>query len=227
MYGVVYVITNTVSGKRYVGQTTLEPEKRWLAHVATAAKNPNKMPIASAIRTYGPGAFRFEVVEQCDGRAALDAAEDRWIAELGTLVPAGYNLKTGGGGRKHHADTRRKMSASRLGRRPSAETIQKARQRMLGVSPSAETRAKISASLAGRKADPEAIAKTAAALRGRRRPAEHVAPMHDAIRGKPKSDEHRAKLAAANRGKKASDETRRKMAETQRARWAARKAGGA
>ena len=51
-FGVVYLITNTVNGKVYVGQTINGLSKRWKGH-KNDVRNGSQNPLHRAIRKYG------------------------------------------------------------------------------------------------------------------------------------------------------------------------------
>src|SRR5688572_11673775 len=88
----VYLVTNTVNGKRYVGLSS-NIGRRWWEH-----RNPKQgcaTVIHRAIKKYGVEAFEFSVLELCE-RQMLDERERHWIAALGTLAPSGYNRTAGG-----------------------------------------------------------------------------------------------------------------------------------
>jgi len=58
---IIYAITNTVNGKRYIGMTSKPLAKRWAAH-KTDARCDASTTIAKAIRKHGEVNFRIEVV---------------------------------------------------------------------------------------------------------------------------------------------------------------------
>lgn len=76
----------------YVGQTDQKLKKRMQGH-----KTPLSgcIGIANAIRKYGVGAFKVEVLEVDVPKSDLNAAEMRWIAEKDTWHN-GYNCGPGG-----------------------------------------------------------------------------------------------------------------------------------
>lgn len=96
----IYVVTNTVNGKQYVGQTKRDPKTRWKQHVQNAKHveskpNTNCRVFGRAINKYGAGVFRVEVIIQCN-EAHADMYEQRLIAAYRTQVPHGYNVASGG-----------------------------------------------------------------------------------------------------------------------------------
>lgn len=95
-FGVIYVFTNAVNGKQYVGQTVAkDPDKYCKGHIRDS-RYGSKKAFHAAIRKHGERNFTFEIVLSCFDKAALDYAEDHFITELDTLAPNGYNIKTGG-----------------------------------------------------------------------------------------------------------------------------------
>jgi group I intron endonuclease len=234
--GCIYVITNTVNGKQYVGQTTRTLEERWQKHVSYAFHSEPRSPrLASAIKHYGPEAFGVSVLEWCDSRDALDAAEKHWIGTLGTLHPSGYNLQGGGQGpgykgvkgrtfspehrakiaanrkgKKASPEAKAKMSAAQRGRKASPETIERMRLAQTGRTQSAETRAKLSALRKGRKLAPEHVEKMRRALTGRPLSAETKAKL--CARIKERTPEVEERRLAALRARVSSPEYRQKKA---------------
>lgn len=101
--GSIYIITNKVNGKRYVGQTAKDPEQRWCDYSRKLTPKQSKRPrlIEAAIMKYGLENFSFDVIETCD-EAMLDAREMHWISELGTywVDGCGYNMTHGGHGQR-------------------------------------------------------------------------------------------------------------------------------
>ena len=98
-FGVIYVLTNLLNGKQYVGKTKLKDHtQRWDAHIKAALKGKSKHCIHLAIRKYGVESFSAEVIQHCRTLDTLNAAECRWIKKLNTLAPHGYNMTKGGDG---------------------------------------------------------------------------------------------------------------------------------
>ena len=104
--GYIYKITNRIDKKIYVGQTIRDVEERWKAHLH---KGSNCRYLSSAIKKYGVDNFEFKLV--CitfDNQ--LDDMEIKYIKQYNSLVPNGYNLRIGGNGGRHHAETKQKIS---------------------------------------------------------------------------------------------------------------------
>lgn len=197
-YGEVYVVTNTVNGKRYVGQTTQGAAVRWSHHRGRAGCDP--WAFSRALKKYGCGAFTWEVVDTAADQAELDGKETLWIAYFKCVSPNGYNLTTGGLGGKPSEETRRKQSAQRLGKPHTVEWNRKIgdanRTRVWTV----EARVKVGDSRRGRKQPPNAVATVAASNTGRKRSAETKEKIRQALLGKTgrvHSAETKAKISAA------------------------------
>lgn len=123
---IVYLITNIINGKQYVGKTVRSLNIRWREHVKAARENePLSMLIVRAIKKYGKESFKHKILEECSNEDELNEREIFWIKELGTFG-GGYNLTKGGDGMsgyKHSDETRQKMSKTRKGRKLSPEHV--------------------------------------------------------------------------------------------------------
>lgn len=109
--GIIYLITHTASGKKYVGQTLSHRKNhnryrpfgadgRFRDHISEALNNTKKKQctyLNNAIRLYGADAFTVSVIETCE-RESLDIRECYYITEYASLFPLGYNLTGGGRG---------------------------------------------------------------------------------------------------------------------------------
>ena len=128
MLGIIYCATNTVNGKRYVGQTVRSLKRRWQFHLKSA-KDGSECTLHRAIRKYGAEAFKVEQIDFAESPEDLNEKEVRYILLLKTLTPNGYNLTRGGEGSvgySHSEEIRQRMSKVAQFRPPvSAETRQK------------------------------------------------------------------------------------------------------
>lgn len=94
----IYLITNNVNGKMYVGKT-LQPNvnKRFREHLRDSRRDKKRnRPLYAAIRKYGEGSFSVSVVEECAPGEASDR-EVFWINHYDTYRN-GYNATLGGDG---------------------------------------------------------------------------------------------------------------------------------
>lgn len=105
--GSIYLITNQVDGKQYVGQTI---EHDPFIRINTHFKPTNKKyPLYNAIRKYGREVFSVEIIWKCPDQGSLNASEIAFIALFDSLCPKGYNLRLGGSRGKHNPETIKKM----------------------------------------------------------------------------------------------------------------------
>ena len=102
----IYMLTNTVNGKKYVGKTN-NWVKRWNKHCSKSCD----MLISRSIRKHGADNFTMEVLEKTSEQL-VDWREIYWIAIKDTMHPNGYNLTYGGdGGNKLVGKTEEEMVA--------------------------------------------------------------------------------------------------------------------
>jgi group I intron endonuclease len=118
MLYVIYLITNLINNKKYVGQTKQgREEKRWQEH-SIYTVNDNKI-LHNAIRKYGKENFEFKVVEFNISEALIDEREQYYIKYYNTfyLNGQGYNMTEGGQGIHgyvHTEDTKQRIKESNL-----------------------------------------------------------------------------------------------------------------
>ena len=161
--GIVYVYTNTINGKQYVGETTQEDKRKW-EHLYTATVNVNKAKTSKfyrAIRKYGYDKFTYEVLYKFEStdkdlvKETIRLKEIEYI-ELFDTYKNGYNSTIGGGGAgfvKHTDEAKKKMSdfqKNRVRKPHSQETKDKIAQNNRIRVVSQETKDKISNSLKNR-----------------------------------------------------------------------------
>lgn len=88
----IYRITNLINGKIYVGQTKQILKERFQQHCLSK----NNMLISRAIKKYGKENFKIEILETCINLEELNNSEIKWIKDLNSLNPNGYNVLEGG-----------------------------------------------------------------------------------------------------------------------------------
>lgn len=158
----IYLVTNKINGKQYVGQHKYDGvglDKRYIGSGVLLHK---------AYDRYGIENFTMELLEECSDED-LNPLEQLYIEHYNTLKPNGYNLTKGGDGVygfTFSPESIEKLSLSHKGKRLSPETIEKMRQSRIGHITSDETKQKISNALTGRKFSEERCKNISNALLG-------------------------------------------------------------
>lgn len=132
----VYLITNKINGKMYVGQTSYTLECRWSEHVSLS-KSKVLYTLQKAIRKYGEENFAIETLHVCESKEEMDFAEMFYIALLNTKVSCGYNLTDGGDGckgHKHSEESRAKIKESRAKQVIGKRSEETRRKMSIGIS---------------------------------------------------------------------------------------------
>lgn len=98
----IYVITNDINGKQYVGKTNHSIEYRFKQHINDSYKQKcGKRPLYIAMNKYGIEHFHITILEECRAEDAADR-EIYWIDKLNTYSHNGYNATCGGDSRKYY-----------------------------------------------------------------------------------------------------------------------------
>lgn len=181
MATIIYLVTNRVTGKMYIGLTCQPIQRRWRAHVQLARKGL-KTALSAAILKYGAEAFSIIQVATCLSRDVAGKVEADLIRQHGTKAPRGYNLTDGGEGVAGlPREIIERTAAKNRGRKHSDESRALIALAGTGRLKSAQARLAISASRSGKPLSSEHRAKLSAAKLGRRMP--------------PRSDEHRSRIS--------------------------------
>ena len=190
----LYVHTNKVNGKKYVGITN-NIDERWrhngIAYKPYSGDNPR--PFWNAICKYGFDSFEHEVV--LSGLTFKEACEleKRYISDLGTRDRSkGYNVAEGGNGGKIYKEHPRGM----LGKHHSQEKRDKQRELL--------QKNKDAGLMAWKHGHPRGML-------GKHHTPEHNAMMSEKMKGRAISEETRRKMAEAAKGRKKSEEELRKI----------------
>jgi group I intron endonuclease len=159
----VYVITNIVNGKQYVGITS-NLKMRWYRHQKANGSSP---ALHAAIKNYGIKNFAFTHVMDVFNFEHAKEIEMELIVSKGTKAPQGYNLTDGGEGLLGLArseETKKKIGEASKNRHHSPENIKSMSEKQKGVAKgpfSQEHKAKLSAAAkkqwAAKKASTEII----------------------------------------------------------------------
>ena len=183
-YGFVYLITNTVSGRKYIGRKfyhTYRKRKRvresnWRVYAGSCK------PLKEDMKRLGKDKFTFEIICNYKTRGGVVSGEVHFQTDNDVLspelLPCGERLYYNGqvGSVKfvtpefHSAETRAKIAAAGVGRTHSAETRAKIGAARIGTPLSNEHRANISAAHMGKTLSAEHRANISAAQEGEKNP---------------------------------------------------------
>lgn len=218
----VYMITNTTTGKFYVGSSK-NCRNRWRSHVSMlrSGKSPC-VHLQNAWNKYGECSFCVSIIEET---SAYKQAEQGYIDSLKPAYNIATSVTSAMLGRKHTEGTKSKMrtsatgrtisepartamSAAATGRKHSQESIEKMRIAHAGQSPSMTNRA---ATVARNKLGLSDVSR---------------AKIRAALIGRKLSEETVAKRSATNTGSKRSPEARARMSAAQKARFSKEKTNG-
>ena len=123
---VVYLRTNLVNGKQYVGQTSrfANRNSKW--------KKLNELYSSKILYEdrikYGLENFKCDILAVCDSQEDAWELEKKYIKEYNTKYPNGYNMSDGGAGVPNvfvSEETRKKLSETLSGLKRNDETKQK------------------------------------------------------------------------------------------------------
>lgn len=138
----VYLTTNIISGKQYVGDHTINSkEKRYYIGSGEA--------FLDAVKSYGESNFFKEILEWFETRKDSHNAETFYIKKFNTLVPNGYNISPTGGLNVQGCfseESKKKMSIHNVGmkgKHHSEKSKEKIRKGNKDLKRSIETKEKI------------------------------------------------------------------------------------
>ena len=180
----VYMHTNIINNKKYVGITSRKPEARWYNGKGYSHNNY----FTNAINKYGWNNFRHEILYTGLTKEEACLKEQELIKFYkSNQHKYGYNLESGGRYCKINELTKLKISRASKGRKLSEEQKRKISQTERGKKVSKETRKRISEANKKRFMDPTERYKCGNGMRG-------THPIH--------SEEHNKHVSEALKGKK-------------------------
>jgi group I intron endonuclease len=197
-YG-IYCIEHVASGRKYVGKSK-HIEQRIREHIKTSVPSSAtwaKTFLAAAFRKYGWSSFRWWVIEEVTGDAALLAEKElHWIDKLGAFEQ-GFNTKRESAGVTEFAQEVKDKIAASLRGRPLPQAMidyhklpkQGEANAFYGKSHTPETKRVLQAASKANWQDPEFRIKMVGRPHGR------------GNKGKKATAETRAKQSAAKKGK--------------------------
>jgi group I intron endonuclease len=128
----IYKITNKITGKIYIGKTSLSIKDRWKTHCKCAQRGI-RYRLYKSIRRFGEDNFSIEIIESTKSEEYANLRERYWIKHLKTFMPEfGYNSTMGGDGVIHRKETKERMSNSHRGLHHSEETKRKISESNMG-----------------------------------------------------------------------------------------------
>lgn len=207
----------TPSGKVYVGQTRIKPDRRWLGGKGYRGN----VYFTNAINKYGWNNIEHIILDTVQTQEEADTLEKAYILQFKSNDPDfGYNFAVGGvGGVCPHTDEwNGKISKSnKLWYEQHPEYRQLISERMSGNSPTPETRQKMSKAARNRVRLPhteETKRKISNSNKGKKLPRHVIEKLRQNRLGKKQSDETRLKRSKSMTGRILSEETKNKLRET-------------
>lgn len=97
----IYLATNLINGKKYIGQTHHNRLKRRISeHISKSANNNTSVIFHNAIKKYGIKNFEFKIIEDNILEEFIDEKEAYYIKFYNTFYKNGfrYNMTLGGQG---------------------------------------------------------------------------------------------------------------------------------
>lgn len=122
---VVYCLTNKLNGKKYVGQTK-DLKERIRQH--RNGLNSSCRAIRAAVRKHGWDSFDVEILSHPADRSEANRIERKFIRDMGTLSPRGYNLRDGGHTRSAFSEESRARISEAAKRRGVSDACHRAQR---------------------------------------------------------------------------------------------------
>jgi group I intron endonuclease len=224
--GFIYLVTNTINGKQYVGQT-INFVVRKKKHEKNAVGG-SMLAFHCAIRKYGTFSFLWEILcskklpSISEEKEWMDHWEKHYIAKLNTIAPNGYNLTVGGEGvlgLVFSDESRRKMSVSAVKRclSPSWKAKSGASRRKLWEDP--EFREKTTRAHIGKHLSQQAKDKVSKANKGKIVKPETGEKISQAKKRHWQDPEYRARVTATMKKHRSTEECRLAQQATTKRQW--------
>lgn len=121
MYGYIYITTNLINNRKYIGQKKSDYFK------GTDYLGSGKI-LKQAVAKYGYENFKVDLLEECSSKEELDCQEKYWIKKYNAVdSPEFYNIAFGGQSRVHRQseESKRKLRVSHLRENLSEETLRR------------------------------------------------------------------------------------------------------
>jgi group I intron endonuclease len=114
--GYIYKITNTVTGKHYIGETIQDYNTRWRKHINSINYKEGCPLLKASMKKHGVDKFTFTILIICFDED-LVKYEKEYIKKYNSQTPNGYNILSGG-----------QIGDGHVGYKHSPETIEKIKE---------------------------------------------------------------------------------------------------
>jgi group I intron endonuclease len=225
----IYRITNTVTGRVYIGSSYKSTETRMRQHLYYLCKGTHSnYRMQEEWNTFGKDAFIFEHLITFTG--SHDELLSLEQSEINRALPHAYNIlvevrknpmfnsEVRKKHKEHYTDEVKTMMAKRVKESWTAERKEKWLATMKEYWAIEENREKIRQKLKGRVVSSETRKKIGEASKSRKHSDESKRKIGDASRNRKFSEESRKKMSETRKGRRHSEETKRKIAEANRRR---------
>lgn len=236
IYGFIYITTNLINGRKYIGQKKIDDHGKWRKYLGSG------IAFKQAVKKYGVENFKREIIAVANDAEELNQLEKKYTIDMDCLNDRSfYNLVLGGGtvtGLKFSEKT-----IQRLRELASGENNYFYGKRYIGdLNPfygrkhTIASRTRMSRSHKGQEPwnkgktgiySTESIQKMINAKKGAPLSENHKKAIREAqtgenhpMYGKHHTEETKEKIRQKQLGKKASEETKKKMSEAQLRRFA-------
>jgi hypothetical protein len=225
----VYLTTNLINGKQYIGDHSIAINERYYIGSGLAFK--------SATKKYKEENFFKEILEWYSTKKEAFDAQEKYIKKYNTLVPNGYNISPTGGNRVrgcHSEETKQKIKQANTGKKRTKETKlklslnrkNKTYNEIYGEIKGNEIREQHSewlkkySPLKGKRISEKHKKILSESNKGKTLSKEHQEKLNKSHTGKTQSIEHVAKRMKAHIGAKRSEETKAKISKSNKGRTA-------
>lgn len=221
-YGFIYMTTNKINNKKYIGQKKIDKEGKWKKYLGSG------VALKNAIKEYGEDNFTREILAYAYSFEELNNLEIEFIKKYNAVEDRMfYNLVEGGGtvtGLKVSKETRLKLSKrfSGKGNYFYGKRFLKTDNHFYGKKHSLESRKKMSKSHKGK----EPWNKGKQGIYSE----ETLLKLSEAKKGKPLSETHKENIRKSQSGenhpmygKKHSEKTKKKISEARKGQTSPRK----
>jgi len=192
MYHYIYITTNIINGKQYVGDRSCKCNPKEDNYLGSGILFLKK------IKQYKKKNFRKKILEIFETREEAALKESSYIKKYNTLVPNGYNLHKEGGTSfyKHSQETKGEMNKWRRG---------KSYEEIYGKKKADKIKEKQRENNAyywkGKQKDPESVKKSAIGHQGNTHSQETKDKIRNSLSGIKHTEERRRNISIAHKGK--------------------------